>query len=388
MQAYKDLNQDIIDNGIYSPNRTGVSTYSVFGREMRFNLKEGFPALTLKRAFFRGAVHEWYWMTILGSTNVTYLQENNIQFWNQWALEEDVYDEVPMSDHERASRYAEDSGMSLQSVISELNKLHIVDGHKLLDERGVPRTKKVLRFKKGELGPIYGEMMRRFPGHDGSKCDQIAELVNNLKNNPKTRRHVVSLWCPSLLPDESMSPQDNVIAGRQALAPCHWMFEIKCDLLNEQERRKLLIEHLIGNNIHEDRIIVGQEGFLSFSGCSEGDVLKEYNIPERRLNLHFHMRSNDAPAGLPVNLMFYGIMATTLAKQTNMDIGELWYTGTDVHIYENQINETMELLGREPGKLPTLWVNPDVTDFFDYKPEDFKLIGYEPQAAIKVKVAV
>lgn len=374
MKNYKDLNINILEEGRKSDNRTDTPTLAVFGRELRWNMKDGFPALTLKRAFFRGADVELNWM-LRGLTNVDYLNEHNVDFWDKWALKEDVYEERLLSQLERIDLYAKQAEGSRVEVTRMFNTMTTSEANLVLAENGIPRTERILKFRKGDLGPVYGELMRRFPNGDGTTTDQIQELIDGLKANPISRRHVVSLWFPGYLPDESISPQENVLNGKQALAPCHWNFEVMVEPLTFDERWELLGERVSDVDLYR--------------GHSNMDaVFEEHRVPVYKLNLHFHMRSNDVPAGLPVNISFYGILMHRLCHECNMDLGDLWYTGTNVHIYHDQIKMVKEMLERDPKSLPKIKCLAPEKSFFEFEPGDWVLEGYDPHPAIRVPVAI
>lgn len=280
-KQYVELCNRVLANGVEVENRTGVNTITVFGESIKYDLQKGFPIPTTRKGLFKSAFHELNWM-LHGLTNVDYLNENGVRFWDIWTDED------------------------------------------------------------GELGPVYGELWRRFPGKNGRYYDQIQLLLERLKKNPMSRRHVVSLWYPEYLPDESISPQQNVLAGLQALAPCHWMFEVNCQP-------------------YEDTY---------------------------KINLHVHLRSNDLPAGHPVNVVFYSLLTHMLAQQCDYKVGELWVTMTDAHVYIPQVEILKEQISREPYPLPTLKILRKPESIFDYKVDDFELENYQHHPAVRYPVAL
>lgn len=389
MKNYIDTAMQVIFTGRKAKNRTGVDTKSIFAVSEIEDLTEGFPAVTIKQTFTRGAWVEMCWM-LKGLINTDYLHEHNVFFWDQWALEEDYTEERPLSNADRMELYVKAKGLSYPATLREFNAQGVVAGTNILNNAGIPTTKTVVLQKKGALGPVYGAMMRKFPNPDGSFTDQIAELENMLVNNPESRRHVVSLWCPFLLPDESLSPQENVKNGKQALAPCHWMFEVYTEALTKEEQLLILKKNnldFVGykfiDDIHICRYpLTSTDDVKVFS-----EVVEEYNVPKFRLNLHYHMRSSDLPAGKPLNTVFYATLAHLLALHANMVVGKLWHTGTNAHIYEDQLEDMETALKRTPYPLATLRIKTKRDHIWEYEPTDFELVDYQSHPAIKVKVA-
>jgi thymidylate synthase len=264
MKAYLELLQDIMDNGAQKEDRTGTGTFSVFGRQMRIDLSKGFPLMTTKKLHIKSIVHELLWF-LSGSTNVKYLRENGVTIWDEWADEE------------------------------------------------------------GNLGRVYGSQWRTWPAADGQAIDQIAHLIQQIKSNPDSRRHLVSAWNVSEI--ETM-----------ALPPCHYAFQ--------------------------------------------------FYVANGRLSCMFHMRSVDTFLGLPFNLASYALLTHMVAQQCGLGVGDLIWTGGDVHIYLNHLEQVRLQLTRAPYPLPTLTIKRQPESIFDYHFDDFEFAGYEFHPGIKAPIAI
>jgi len=269
MQQYHDLLQHILDNGTDKSDRTGTGTKSWFGYQMRFALQVGFPLVTTKKVHLKSIIHELLWF-LKGETNIAYLKENGVSIWDEWADD------------------------------------------------------------AGELGPVYGKQWRNWETRDGKRIDQIKDLVHQLKNNPDSRRMIVSAWNVGELPD-------------MALMPCHTLFQ-----------------------------------FYTAEG-SNG---------KRKLSCQLYQRSADVFLGVPFNIASYAILTMMLAQVCDMEPGDFVHTFGDVHIYNNHMEQVKLQLSRKPFPLPTLKINPAVTDIFAFKYDDFKLENYECWPGIKAPVAV
>lgn len=227
MQQFDDIANDIINNGRLHENRTGVDTLRINGAQMHFDLKDGFPALTTNQTYLKGGIVELCWM-LRGLTNVDYLHQHGVKFWDKWALRE-------------------------EDIVNNPNPFNM---------------------KVGDLGPVYGELWRRFPNGDGTYTDQIAELQRKLVEYTGSRRHVVSLWFPHYLPDEKYSPRQNVLLGKQSLAPCHWNFEVMIDQFTREE---------LATNLNS--IFDRDESLESYQARC-----KARGISTAKLNLAYHLR--------------------------------------------------------------------------------------------------
>lgn len=275
MKQYLDLLQHILDDGFQKGDRTGTGTISVFGHQMRFHLEDGFPLLTTKKVHLRSIIHELLWL-INGDTNIKYLHDNKVSIWDEWA------------------------------------------------------------DANGDLGPIYGAQWRNW---NNEGIDQIADVINSLKNNPNSRRHIVTAWNPSVLPDESSKDfAANVANGKAALPPCHAFFQ--------------------------------------------------FYVADNKLSCQLYQRSADVFLGVPFNIASYSLLTMMIAQVCGLGLGDFVHTFGDVHIYNNHIEQVKLQLSREPRELPTMRINPDVKSIFDFKYEDFKLENYNPYDAIKADVSI
>lgn len=282
MRAYQDLVAKILEQGEVRGDRTGTGTKSVFGHQMRFDLSEGFPLVTTKRTFFRGAAQELLWM-LSGSTNNRELTKYGVHIWDEWA---DEY---------------------------------------------------------GDLGPIYGRQWRGWPDGD-QLIDQIANVLHSLDQSPFSRRHIVSAWNVSQLPDERLSPQSNVWAGRMALAPCHALFQF----------------------------------YVSHDEAGH-----------QKLSCQLYQRSADVFLGVPFNIAGYSLLVHLMAHRLGMLPGEFVWTGGDCHLYLNHLDQAAELLNREPLPLPHIALHHDAdTPLAGVTFSDIELIGYQHHPAIKAPVSV
>ena len=274
MRQYLDLVKHVLEKGDLKDDRTGTGTKSVFGYQMRFDLSEGFPMVTTKKLHLKSIIYELLWF-LKGDTNIKYLQENGVKIWDAWA----------------------DSN--------------------------------------GNLGPVYGFQWRNW-NNDG--IDQISNLINDLKNNPSSRRHLISAWNPSVLPDTSKSFETNVANGKAALPPCHAFFQ--------------------------------------------------FHVINGKLSCQLYQRSADVFLGVPFNIASYSLLTLMIAQVCNLSTGDFIHTFGDAHIYINHFEQMKLQLSREPRKLPTIKINKNVKNIFDFKFEDFTLESYYPHPHIKGQVAV
>ncbi len=354
MKQYLDVAQEVIDDGIQQNNRTGVDTLSVFGRGVRYDLQDGFPIPTTKKGFFKGAKVELAWM-LRGLTNVQYLNDNGVKFWDQWAIKgphkvlkplaeikskallspvevdidmlymqgdieglESAFDFPVVDDVD--DRYAmlpptyeyvlqavvethmltrRDAEKAMFEVACRLNpEMRPVDINEEIiakanaEEMKLPEIVRQKTCEIGDLGPVYGQMIREFPNPDGTTTDQLAVVVEQIKNNPTSRRHLVDLWCPYYLPDEAYSPQENVARGKQALAPCHMLWTFKTLKATEAQKRKYVIENYKAFRLANLAVLVGIEQASKGGHATKEEEIEELVkvAPEYRLNLHSHLR--------------------------------------------------------------------------------------------------
>ena len=279
MKQYLDILNRILTEGTQKGDRTGTGTISIFGTQSRYNLADGFPLLTTKKLHLKSIIYELLWF-LQGDTNVKYLQEHGVRIWNEWADE------------------------------------------------------------NGELGPVYGHQWRSWPDYNGGTIDQIQYVIDQLKNNPDSRRMIVSAW--------------NVAeVNEMALPPCHTIFQFyTAPIADSQE--------LTAN---------GQK-------------------PKRRLSLQLYQRSADTFLGVPFNIASYALLLQMMAQVCDMVPGDFIHTTGDTHLYLNHLEQARLQLTREPRPLPTMKINPDVKSLFDFHFEDFELEGYDPHPHIKAEVSV
>jgi thymidylate synthase len=277
MKQYLDLLYRVRQFGDFKGDRTGTGTWSLFGHQMRFDLRQGFPLVTTKKIHLKSVIYELLWF-LKGDTNIRYLKQHGVRIWDEWA------DEV------------------------------------------------------GNLGPVYGYQWRSWPAPDGRHIDQIAQVVAQIRANPDSRRIIVSAWNPADLPDERLSPQANVAAGRMALAPCH--------------------------------------AFFQFYVC------------EGRLSCQLYQRSADIFLGVPFNIASYALLTMMIAQACELQVGEFIHTLGDAHLYTNHLEQADEQLTRTPFDLPTLTLNPEVKDLFAFDFDDFALSEYRHHPHIKAPIAV
>ncbi len=287
MRQYLDFLQHILDNGNKKPDRTDVGIISTFGYQMRFNLKEGFPLLTTKKVHFKSIVHELLWF-IRGDTNIKYLVKNNVRIWNEWP-------------YEKFRSHLDYQGESLEEFVEKV------------------KNDDDFALKHGNLGPVYGKQWRDFGGFD-----QLAKVIEDIKNNPQSRRLIVSAWNPPFIKD-------------MALPPCHMMFQ--------------------------------------------------FYVSDNQLSLQLYQRSADAFLGVPFNIASYALLLLLVAKVTGLLAHEFIHTIGDAHIYLNHLEQVKTQMQREPKRLPKI-VLADKTDIEDFTFEDIVLVDYNPHPVIKGKVAV
>lgn len=264
MKQYLDILQHVLDNGTQKGDRTGTGTISTFGHQTRFDLSEGFPVVTTKKLHLRSIIHELLWF-LKGDTNIKYLKDNGVRIWDEWADE------------------------------------------------------------NGDLGPVYGYQWRSWPTPNGGSIDQITKVIESIKNNPNSRRHLVSAWNPALVDD-------------MALPPCHTMFQ--------------------------------------------------FYVADGKLSCQLYQRSADLFLGVPFNIASYALLTMMMAQVTGLEVGDFVHTFGDLHIYNNHLEQVELQLSREPKKLPTMKLNPEIKSLFDFTIDDFELVNYEPHPHIKGIVAV
>ncbi|MGB0980263.1 MAG: thymidylate synthase, partial [Croceimicrobium sp.] len=294
MQQYHHLMQHILDHGSLKENRTGINTISVFGYQMRFNLAEGFPLLTTKKVHMKSIIHELLWF-IAGDTNIRYLVQNGVNIWNEWPFQ----------------NYLKENGLDEKLVKysdawkAELNSFK----SRIIEDAAFAE-------KWGELGPVYGRQWRNFEG-----VDQMRQLVNDLKNNPNSRRHIVSAW----------NPKDIPVMAKSGLPPCHTLFQ--------------------------------------------------FYVADNKLSCQLYQRSADVFLGVPFNIASYALLTLMVAQVTGLEPGDFVHTFGDAHLYENHLEQTKEQLSRDFFPLPQLKINAEVKDLFAFKYADFELLNYQAHPA-------
>ena len=274
MKQYHDLVKHVLENGNEKGDRTGTGTKSVFGYQMRFDLSEGFPMVTTKKLHLKSIIYELLWF-LKGDTNIEYLTQNGVRIWNEWADD------------------------------------------------------------NGNLGPVYGHQWRNW---NSDEIDQIKDIVHTLKNNPNSRRMLVSAWNPSVLPDTSKSFNENVANGKAALPPCHAFFQ--------------------------------------------------FYVANGKLSCQLYQRSADIFLGVPFNIASYALFTMMMAQVCGYEVGDFIHTFGDAHIYSNHYKQLELQLSRDIRPLPKMIINPEVTDIFDFTFKDFTLLDYNPHPHIKGAVAI
>ncbi|MDQ7090865.1 MAG: thymidylate synthase [Methylococcales bacterium] len=277
MQQYLQLLEKILTDGALKGDRTGSGTRSIFGHQMRFDLQAGFPLLTTKKVHLKSIIHELLWF-LKGDTQLDYLHQHDVKIWNGWADEQ------------------------------------------------------------GNLGPVYGEQWRSWSSPNGEKIDQIAQIMQQLKQTPNSRRIIVSAWNVADLPDESITPQANVKQGKMALAACHALFQ--------------------------------------------------FYVADGKLSCQLYQRSCDTFLGLPFNIASYALLTQMVAQQTGLALGDFIWTGGDVHLYLNHLEQAQQQRQRQPKALPQLIIKRKPDSIFDYHYNDFEITHYNPHPAIKAPISI
>lgn len=316
-QQYKNLLKHILSNGNKKSDRTETGTISVFDYTMRFNMKEGFPLLTSKKMFTKGIIHELIWF-LKGDTNIKYLIDNNVHIWDG-----DAY-----------------KNYKTKNIDNYLSQEDFIEKIKTDDD---------FAKKWGDLGPVYGKQWRKW-----GEVDQIQLLINDLKNNPDSRRLMVTAWNPAEI-------------DQMVLPPCHYGFQCYTREMDEEERIKEWCDSI------EKSILYGKN--------MNHDKLDKLGFPKRKLSLKWTQRSVDTFLGLPFNIASYGFLLHVLSKEVNMIPDELIFSGGDVHIYTNHIDQVNEQIQRDTFKLPKLDITFKSID--DIKYTDFNIIGYVSSGTLK-----
>lgn len=371
MHQIQELVERIMTEGRMKDDRTGIGTRSIFGHQMRFNLADGFPIVTTKFTPFKVCVRENLWF-FTGKTNIKPLVDKGVHIWDLWALKEkDVY-QINNVDWGRVAQVG-------------INKPHLEDGDWDAVKLGIERETgepidNFLIHQLGDLGPVYGAQLRDFNG-----VDQFKAVFHSLRDNPKSRRHIVSYWNPGALPIDGLTPEENVMRFRQALAPCHAFFQFNCVELYHSERYDLFLT--------ADRFSEARRAWAQMTPRPEltEEKLTEAGVPIYRLDLQLYQRSCDVPIGCPVNVEGYSLINHMFAHCLNYEPGYFVHTLGDAHIYANQMTENLtEWRRRTPLKLPKLIIDTgdDVVNYpWEFKEEHFRLEGYEHHGKLHFEVA-
>jgi len=309
MRQYLDLLQDILDHGIDHDDRTGVGTRSVFGRQLRYDLSKGFPLVTTKKVFMRSIIHELIWF-LSGSTNIKYLVDNDVHIWDEWPFQgylktNELEEKFPM--------YSEEWTAKKKEFIEKM------------------KTDESFAKEWGDLGPVYGKQWTAWEGSDGTKINQIEQIQKMIKNNPNSRRIIVSGWNVADL-------QSNIKSKIAAPPPCHTIFH--------------------------------------------------FHVLDGKLSCQLYQRSADVFLGVPFNIASYSLLTMMMAQTTGLKAGDFVHTFGDVHIYKNHFDQVKLQLSRQPKELPIMKINSKIKDIFGFKFEDFTLENYDPHPRIKALIAV
>ncbi|NDA07329.1 MAG: thymidylate synthase [Flavobacteriia bacterium] len=292
MKAYHDLIHRVLAEGVHKEDRTGTGTLSVFGHQMRFDLQAGFPMMTTKKLHLKSILHELIWF-IRGETNIRYLCQNGVRIWDDW----------PYAKYKASGDFQGEDIRAFAERIAEDS---------------------AFAEKWGELGPVYGHQWRSWPGPNGA-VDQLKQVLEDLRRNPDSRRHIVSAWNPGYI-------------DQMALPPCHAFFQ--------------------------------------------------FYVAEGKLSCQLYQRSADIFLGVPFNIASYALLVHFMARDLGLGVGDFVHTFGDAHIYSNHIDQVKLQISREPRTLPTLWLNPEVKSLFDFTYDDVRLDGYDPHPHIAGAVAV
>lgn len=382
MRAYLDLLETILTKGrMRTTPRNGASTLAVFGEQLRFNLTDGFPIVTTRKVALRPAIEEVLWF-LSGSTNNEELKAKNISIWDSWAAPSDVPMETRLTVSARREHYYQQL-LSAGLAPTLARSAAILANEKKLDDEGVVVSEYNHHpTRKGELGPIYGQMWRAWPNADGTTTDQIQTLLDNLRTRPYSRRHVISAWNPSVLPSEEYSPIENVYMGKQCLPPCHTTVQFSVEPMTHEERIAWFDDHTSRLNTKPLKLA------LTGDPVNLDIVLTNLGVPKDRLSCKLFARSQDVPVGTVFNIIGYAFLTTAIAHALHMVPGEYIHSCGDAHIYSDQIDLVKAQLKRQPKKLPFLRFEKPIDSIFDITYDDVTLEGYQAHPSIKYPVTV
>ncbi len=419
MLSYLALIKDVLENGNSRSDRTNTGTRSVFGRQLRFNLEHGFPLVTTKKLHLKSIVHELIWF-LAGSINIQYLKENGVKIWDEWAVAEDTGktkrgDLGPIYGEQWRNWSHEGSNETTELTLGK--RLDLVTIGKPIFELSSNKLDFLCRVlanriegdDQTETNSYLHALLTSWgvPGGEKKKVvyDQISTLITNLKTNPYSRRHIVSAWNVPYLPDESQTPQENVLSGKMALAACHTLFQfyvedipfnkIKGYITDAEKLASFVTQSSLvwaecgpseeltsdttGNNYN-----VYPAGFIErmVSWCDKNE------IRTKRLSCQLYARSQDLCLGTPYNIASYSLLIMMVAQVTNMVAGDYIHTIGDAHVYKNHIEKAEEQITRTPLALPAVILNPAVMDIFDFKLSDFTLVDYVSHPKIDYAIAI
>lgn len=383
MDNYLLLGHQIMRDGRKRGDRTGTGTKSIRSAKLVFDMRKGFPLVTTKKVNLEYVFRELKWI-LLGRSDVQYLEEHGCGFiWRDWSLSEPVIEMVRYADWQRLEVLKRDYPEAHAVWVNEgYATLPVAEGHAFMDTHGVPTHWERVKIPAGETNAPYGPAWRKWKGRDGKEIDQIQYLLDTLRTNPSSRRILLSAWDPANLPDESISPQENIKQGRPCLTPCHWAIEMYTDELTPDERVNWLVER---NPFAWDKWV--DAGNLKQDEKLD-EFLDSHGVPKHFLDLKWHQRSCDWAIGIPYNIASYGLLLLMFANTLNMIPRELELDGTNVHLYSNHVEGFVQQFSRSPRELPTVELINKRDRLEDYEWEDLVLSGYDPHAFIKYEVSV
>lgn len=383
MDNYLLLGHQIMREGRKRGDRTGTGTRSIRSAKLIFDMRKGFPLVTTKKVNLEYVFRELKWI-LLGRSDVQYLEEHGCGFiWRDWSLSEPVMEEIRYADWQRLEVLERDYPEAYAVWVEEgYAKRPIAEGHAFMDKHGVPTHWERVKIPAGETNAPYGPAWRKWKGRDGKEIDQIQYLLDTLRTNPSSRRILLSAWDPANLPDESISPQENIKQGRPCLTPCHWAIEMYTDELTLDERVNWLVER---NPFAWDKWVDNDEA--NAEGALEV-YLDMHGVPKHFLDLKWHQRSVDTMIGLPYNIASYGLLLLMFARTLNMVPRELELDGTNVHMYSNHVEGFVQQFSRTPRELPTVELINKHDRLEDYEWGDIALSNYNPHPFIKYDVSV
>jgi thymidylate synthase len=383
MDSYLLLGHQILKQGRQRGDRTGTGTKSIRSAKLVFDMQAGFPLMTTKKVNLESVFTELSWI-LQGRSDMQYLEERGCGFiWRNWSLSEPVMEEIRYTDWQRLDLLKKEyPALYEQFVAAGLDKRPTLEGHAFMTEHGVPTHYERVKIPAGETNAPYGPAWRKWKGRDGKEIDQIKYLLDTLRTNPFSRRILLSAWDPANLPDESISPQENIKNGKPCLTPCHWAIEMYTDEMTVDERINWLVAR---NPFAWDKWV--DAGNLKKDEKLD-QFLDERGVPKHFLDLKWHQRSCDWAIGIPYNIASYGMLLMMFATTLNMVPRELELDGTNVHLYSNHTERFIEQFSRSPRALPQLVVVNKRDKLEDYVWEDFVLAGYNPHPFIKYDVSI